>query len=71
MTICAAAICKVGDESVIIGIADRMYTRGRDPNQTEYESAHSKTYIFRDNVIGLTAGDGDFALEISRLTDAR
>src|SRR4051794_32582234 len=29
MTICAAAIARSNDEDVVVGIADRMYTRGR------------------------------------------
>ncbi len=68
MTICAALICKQGAEYVIVGVADRMYTRNMGNYQIEYECYQSKAHFFRKNIMALAAGDGDFAHEICCLT---
>jgi hypothetical protein len=70
MTICAAAICKRNaDESVLIGISDRMMTSGSEENQTEFESNTHKLYGFHpQNVMSMSAGVTDYAYEIACTT---
>jgi hypothetical protein len=66
MTICAAAICKNGQENVLVTISDRMITVG---DETEFESGATKIFGFSPvNVICLSAGDADASLEIANAT---
>ena len=62
MTVSAAAICRDGDESVLVGLSDRMITSG----DVEFESGTSKLFGFDTNwVMGFAAGNTDTNLEIA------
>src|SRR5438445_11529080 len=68
VTVCAGAICKNGDKSVLVGVSDRMITS----NDTEFESATTKIFGFADaNTVCLSAGDTDAAFEIATETHRR
>jgi 20S proteasome alpha/beta subunit len=53
VTICAAAICKLEEQEVILAISDRMITSG----DIEFEGTQTKIFQFRPWVFALGAGD--------------
>jgi hypothetical protein len=65
MTVAAAAICKNGNEGVLVGISDRMITSG----DTEFESNTTKIFGFANaRTVCLSAGDTDAAFEVATET---
>jgi len=53
VTVCIAAVCQWGSDSIIAGCADRMITYG----DVQYEPVRTKIYQFTSSVIAMTSGD--------------
>jgi hypothetical protein len=65
LTIAAAAICRDEDGYAVIGIADRKLTAADD--KTGYQPRMTKFHCVGSNVVSMSAGDGDYAIEIARM----